>query len=156
MMFAQQKQTDRPEFVPVFARRARAGVMLLEVVAGIVLLLAAIGLVVQILAGEAAAQRATQHKLFAIELLSNMMEEQTALPYNEVSPQALAELKLPSEAHQLLPGATIKATVDPSDGPIKGKRLTLEITWPDRTGEASQPVRLSAWIYPVSTTEAQP
>jgi hypothetical protein len=83
------------------------------------------------------------------------MEEQTALPYAEVTPQSLAQLKLPSEAQQLLPQPSLTATVVPSDKPT-GKGLSLEITWQERTGESSKPVRLIAWIYPVAAEEAVP
>jgi hypothetical protein len=156
MMFAQRNTTACPFGLPGSARRVRSGVMLLEVLAGVVLLLAAIGLVVQILAGEAAAQRAIQHKLFAFELLTNIMEEQTALPFEAVTPQSLAQLKLPPEAQQLLPQATLTAAVVPSEGSIPGKRLTLELRWQERTGESSKPVRLIAWIYPLAAEAAVP
>lgn len=156
MMFAQHNTTAHVPNLPMAARRSRSGVVLLEVVAGVVLLLAAIGLVMQIIAGEAAAQRAAQYKFFACEILSNIMEEQTARSFDEVTPQSLTQLKLSAEAQQMLPRATLKASVDASDGPPQGKRLTLELAWQDRTGDSTKPIRLVAWIYPVVAEETAP
>lgn len=155
-MLTDHKSTARRRHTPGSKQRVRSGVMLMELVAGAVLLVVAIGLVVQVLAGQAAAERSMQRKLFANEILSNLMEEQAVLPWNEVTPQSIALLKLPSEADQLLPGAQLSGTVVPAERTLPEKKLTLELSWQETGGQRSKPIVLIAWLYPAVAQESAP
>jgi hypothetical protein len=128
----------------------------MEVVAGTVLLLAALGLIVQVLAANAAAERAVMQKTLANELLSNLMEEEFSLSWSELTAESISQLKLPAEATQLLPGAELDASLNTIDGPPQSKKIVLELTWLDASGQRGKPLMLSAWRYVTFEEDLEP
>lgn len=92
-------------------------------------------------------QRASLQREFALQEIQNALEELTSLPYDEIDASAVAPNNLTSDARSLLRDASLEAIVVEEDSPRPGKRITLLLSWRDRSGDHVRPVALSTWVY---------
>ena len=123
--------------------------MLVEVAMSAVMLMIAMTLTVKVLGWMGIEQRAWDRRQWAAQDASNLMEQATARPFDEVTTTALEELTLSPQALRLLPGAELKADVvenDPAGGQ-GSKRVVVLLRWRDRSGDWDSPIRLTSWIY---------
>jgi type II secretory pathway pseudopilin PulG len=88
-------------------------------------------------------RRIADQRQYALLLLSNTIEELGQRPWDELSDDALAEVKLATEVSQFLDSAVMKATVEIEDEPIPTKSITVSLTWRNRAGETNAPVKLT-------------
>jgi hypothetical protein len=130
-------------------RRARRGSLLAEVAMSSVLLMIAMVLSVRVLGWVGVERRAWDRRQWAAQEISNLMEEATSRPFEEVNSLRLKNLTLSTQAQALLPGAELASEVaenDPAGGP-GSKRIAIRLRWRNRSGEWDAPVRLTSWIY---------
>jgi hypothetical protein len=125
----------------------RRGVALLEVVVAFGLLAVLLTICLQMLAATAVQRRAVDRRAVAVEEAANIIERISALPWDQVTAERLAAIRLsPDAGHSLPNGAVTLAVESSADGP-RGKQVQLAITWSDPAGETERPVRLSYWMY---------
>ena len=130
-------------------RRARRGSLLAEIAMSSVLLMIAMGLTVKVLGWMGVERRSWDRRQWAAQEVSNLMEEATSRPFEEVTSASLKRLAISPHARALLPGvelATEVAANDPAGGP-GSKRVAIRLRWHNRSGEWDAPVRLTSWIY---------
>ena len=83
----------------------------------------------------------------------NVMESMMARPFDELTPEAIADQQAGELGEAELAGARwTVAVADEPDSPAK--RITVEINWAANSQPQTAPVRLVAWRYP--TAEATP
>ena len=128
--------------------RRRRGFILLEVMAGLVLLLALVAIAIRTVGAVAAARRETERRQRAIEAAANLMERISALPRDDLTKARLDQLALDPETLAELP--TPMLTIDL--GPVEEHRLrrvVVAVTWRTASGRRALPARLAAWFGPI-------
>ena len=129
--------------------RRRKGSFLAEMAMSAAMLMIAMTLTVKVLGWMATEHRAWDRRQWAAQEASNLMEQATARPFDDVSTKTLGDLTLSPQARRLLPDAELKADVvenDPAGGP-GSKRVVVRLRWKDRSGGWDSPVHLTSWIY---------
>jgi hypothetical protein len=125
----------------------RRGFGLIEMAISGLLIAAAMAVTVQVVGRVATDRRSVARRERAVVEASNLMERIAARPFDQITAESLAALGLPEAARASLPGSTLDVKVaDSPDAPAR-KRITVEIRWRDRSGQAESPVRLVAWSY---------
>lgn len=130
------------------ALSGRRAFTMVEVTITAMLLVIAMTLTLQALGWVAAERRAVDRRQCAIREASNLMERLAARPWEDLTPEALKEVRLSDLTTRALPGAELNLAVDEQDQAEAGdsKRLSLRLRWRNRAGGWEAPVRLSAWI----------
>lgn len=151
----------------------RRGTTMVELLVAGVLLVALTAVCVQMLAVLAGHRRAVEQEQTAIREAANLMERLAAVPWDELTPEGVRDVRLSEEARRALPGGELEisvtsskfgeplagervagdrvAGVERSEPPVAqvpgAKRILVSIRWQDRTGRFVRPVRLAAWRY---------
>jgi hypothetical protein len=125
----------------------RRGFGMIEMAISGLLIAAAMAVTVQVVGWVATDRRSVARRERAVVEASNLMERIAARSFDEMTPESLAAFGLPEAARDSLPGSVLEVKVaDGADAPAR-KRITVEIRWRDRSGQAESPVRLVAWSY---------
>jgi hypothetical protein len=125
--------------------------MLAELAMAIVLLVIAMTLVIKVLSWAAHERRVADRRERAVLEVANLMEQITAHPMEEVTPEMARGLTLSEAARQSLPDAQLGVEV--ASGAVNGvrelpaKRIAIRLRWRGSGGEWETPVRLSSWIH---------
>jgi predicted small integral membrane protein len=127
-------------------RTPRRGFLLIEVVGGLMLLMAVLAMTVQLLAWSGATRREARHRQWALHEAQNVLDLLTALPTESLTTESLAARKLGARAETALPGGVLKVTTEAEDGEFPSLRVMVTVTWRGRSGEPVSPLRLVAWI----------
>ena len=123
----------------------RAGISMLEMVVASILLSAVMTILVPTVGWLGVHNRLAQQRQEALAGLDNLMDELSARPYGELTPEAVGKIKLPEPLGRQLPGATLQTELtEPEPGT---KRLTLRLAWNQRNGTPLAPLRLTAWVH---------
>jgi hypothetical protein len=122
----------------------RHGITILETIVAGVLLAATMTVCLQLLGAHAAQRRAMQQRETAVREAANVMEHAAALPFRELTPLRLAEIRLSPEASAALPEGELTIDLAAVSGDA-AKRITVSLRWQDRNGQWLQPVQLTAW-----------
>ena len=127
---------------------SRRGVILLEVVVAFGLMAVLVTICLQMLAVNAAARRAVERRAVALQEAANMLERVSALSWEQITAQRVAEFELSPSVRDILPGATARLSVEASgDAGPPAKQVRVEISWTNSVGETEAPVQLSSWTY---------
>lgn len=138
---------------PITRRRSRRRAFtLLELIATCLLLTILFTLIVPLLLTTQRQQQATDRRVFATTLASNLLERWTAREYADLNVGEHQTVELPADAIAVLPESTAAVSVaEESDGP-PARRITVAVQWKDRT-VTPRPVRLTGWVF---QAEVQP
>ncbi|WP_406701009.1 hypothetical protein V5E97_19675 [Singulisphaera sp. Ch08] len=128
-----------------FSRR-RAFTMV-EVAITSLLLVIAMTVTLQVLGWVATERRAVERRQCALSESANLMERLAARPWDELTADALKDVKLSESATRALPGAELSVAVADKTESGGSKLLSLRLRWRNRAGGWEAPVRLSAWTY---------
>lgn len=146
----------RPRFAgsTSFARRGRAGFTVFEAAVASLLLTAVFLTAIPTLGWIVRARKSAERHQVAVIAAGNLMERLTALEWDELTPEKTAQATLPENVQRQLPGAELKVSVTESSDGMAGKKISIELRWPESThGTWSAPVRLSAWAWPPARSE---
>ena len=127
--------------------RRRRGFTLLEVTVAGVLLGTVMAVTVPTLGWIVQQRRASLQRQEAIAEVANIMERITIRPWEQITTENVATLKLADETERQLPGAKLRVTVDAKPTTPDAKRIAIELAWRNRAGRSNAPVRLTAWVY---------
>lgn len=128
----------------VVGRRDRGGSLLVESALALMMLVMAMTLTVQILAAAAAGRRAAEKRDRAVIEVANLMEQITARPFDQATPELAKSIPLSEGSRRSLPGAELKVAV--ADSAQDARRIAIQLRWRARSGEWESPVVLVAWI----------
>ncbi len=124
------------------------GITLVEVVASAALLTILLAVLAHVLTIVAMQRRSGNRRLLAVEEVANVMERIALRQYDELQEEQPPKVPLSDEAQRSLPGAALTIEVSPEGTrPPLGRRVTVQLTWENRSGQTNRPVRLSAWRY---------
>ena len=126
---------------------SRKGFTMIEVIAAIAVLAAAMVAVAQTVAVVARQRQRTERQTLAVQEAANLMERIYALPWNEVTQDQAVAARLSPAGRSRLPAAAVKVTVQASGDPPTEKRISVDIDWQEADGGRSRPVRLTAWRF---------
>jgi prepilin-type N-terminal cleavage/methylation domain-containing protein len=129
---------------PVYSRR---GVTLIEVSVAIVLVAVLAGVILESQLVRGRLQRAMRWRERATVEAGNLMEQLTALGWNDLNPEKVASFELSDEFRQAMPAASLEVSVDPSADQPESRRIQVKIAWPVPAAQVVRPVRLTAWVY---------
>jgi hypothetical protein len=129
------------------ARRRRSGFGLVEMALTGVLIAAAMAATLQVVGWVALDRRATERRERAVVEVANLMERVVAHPWEEIETDRLRSISISDSARSFLQSSTQIVKVEPFDDAPARKKITIELRWANRSGQAEAPVRLVAWIY---------
>ncbi len=89
-----------------FMRRTRRGSLLVETSVAMVILTVALVAIAQTLGMVAQQRRESERRLWAMQAAANLMEHIAVQPFDQITAESVAELKLPEELQTALPGGS--------------------------------------------------
>lgn len=135
-------RTNYSRYSPV-----RRGFTMAEVVVAGVLIGTLLASAVPMLRSVARQQRAADRQQIAQIEAANIIDRMTSGPWNGITPESAAAVKLSDETLRQLPEATLKATVSTDPARPEEKRISLVLRWEEERGMPAAPVKLTTWIY---------
>ena len=127
--------------------RSRAGFSLLEMFVAVIVFGTALVVFLPMMQAVGFQQRQTDLRLLALREAENLLEELAPRPWDELTSESLASQSLSDEAKSRLPQAALKLELSEPAEPAASKRVSVQVSWSPRTGQAAQSVRLSAWFF---------
>lgn len=128
-------------------RGRRAGFTLAELMVALILIGAATGITLPLIAAQSRVRLNLERRRMALAEAENLLERMSGIPYARLTPELVRELKLSAAAQQALPsGEAHCQVVEETTAPL-GKRLEVEIRWDAGPGKKSPPCRLVTWVY---------
>ncbi len=125
------------------------GALLLESVAAVIVLFAAMAATVRLLGVVADSRRSAENRQFAVEAAANAMERIAALPVEERTSKRLEQVGFDPESARRLPEGRLRAAFSSaaktSDTPELA-RVVVDVHWRGAAGRSEAPVRLTAWF----------
>ena len=128
-------------------KHARRAVTMLELLAATVIAAALLTAVAQVAVLSAAQHVAAERRLLAMSEAQQIVELVSAMPFAEITADALRQIKLPPAAVKALPQAALAIDVVEEVGPPRAKRIRVEINWETQPGVPARPVRLTTWRF---------
>lgn len=125
----------------------RRGFTMLEMIVAAALLGTLLVVSLNMLGAAADWRRAADRRQLALFEAGNIMERIAARPWDQLTDEALADVRLPERIGRRLPGAELKIEVTdspPTEKPAS-KRIAVSIRWRDRAGTLLPPVGLTTW-----------
>ena len=144
---------DRPRRPKPTRRR---GFGLIEMAISSLMLAAAMAATLQVIGWVAFEARAVARRERAVREAVNLLERVAARPWDDLTTDALARLKISEATAAALPGSNLAIRVATVEAEPARKVITVEIRWNDRTGRPEAPVRLVAWSHQVSGGGSKP
>ncbi|MGV3485762.1 MAG: hypothetical protein ACO1RT_15200 [Planctomycetaceae bacterium] len=130
------------------SKRNRRGVTFAELTVASALLIGGMSLVGRLVVTNGRLLQQSRHNRLALDELTNQLEWLTTLE-GEALTAAIEDLEPSATIVDALPGPTLNAERVDDD---EGSRLTLSIRW--ETPQPSAPIKLTAWLRPVSQSLA--
>lgn len=125
----------------------RSGSVLLELVVAGVLLGVVMSAAVPALRWVGRQRTCARQRQAAQLELGNLLEELTALDWNDLTPERAAQAKLSEELAAQLEDSKLEVAVQGDDSDETEKQIRIELTWNMAPGRPAAPVRLSAWVF---------
>ena len=128
----------------------RRGMTLFEVAVAGALLVAVMVVTFQVMTTSAAGQRALDRRQAAMREAASVMERLAALPWEDLTPQKVKDVRLSEEMARTAPGASLQVDVTEAPDAKPARRIAVEVRWPGGPGRPEATVRLVAFRYPPS------
>jgi hypothetical protein len=129
---------------------------LIEMMAAGAMLGVLLTLSLEMMTAVATQRRAIDQRQDATLELANAMERIAARPWDQLTPQNLAQEQPSPAARGRLPGAELKIEVSTPDADPDAKRITASLHWQDRLGRHVPPVTITTWKYRIADTLPSP
>ena len=127
---------------------SRRAMTLLEVTVAAALLAVLLTTSAQLLRALKGQQRAAERRAVALQTVQALSERINNMPWDEVTPEAVRGVEIPSEIAPHLPGAELVVAVVDEQEPIAAKRISMELKWNGPGGQPARPARLTTWVFP--------
>lgn len=125
----------------------RHGATIGEATIAIGLAAVVLGGVAQLVAVSASQQRISERRSTAVREVGNLMEDLMSRPWNDVTPEKVADTRPSEWCRQTMPDARLRVDVNAEGERGEVKRISVQIDWPNAGGARGEPVRLVAWRY---------
>jgi len=121
--------------------------MFLEVSMAAFILVAAFGVIAQLLVVTAQQKRVLESRRLATREAANLMERVMANPWGELTADRVASLDLPDTVKRRLRDARVNIGITAEEESPQRKRIRVRVDWSNRAGQRERPVQLVAWKY---------
>jgi type II secretory pathway pseudopilin PulG len=126
---------------------ARAAITMVELVVAIAILAVLLASSMKMIYLVTTHQRAAERRDVALEAVQAVAEQAGNIPWQQLTPEAANQLKIPAAAASFLPDAELKLTVsDETDPPAR--RVLVELHWNAKSSVKAAPVRMTTWVFP--------
>ncbi len=125
----------------------RRGVSMVEMIVAACLLTCAMAMVAQVIGRSAARRRDAGHHRIAVQEAANVMERLAVRPFDELTPDGVADEQLSPQAGQSLPEGVVEVHVTEAAGEPDARRIEVEIRWRGRSAQPDPSVELVTWRY---------
>lgn len=125
----------------------RRGFTLLEVSVSGAMLVVLMVVTVQVLGWVAVERRAADRRQVAALEAANVMERLASQPWEDLTAERTAEMKLSTQARDVLPEGELKLEIQNESGQPEARRILIEVHWKGQASQPVAPVRLTSWIY---------
>ena len=132
----------------------RSGSVLLELVVAGVLLGVVMSAAVPALRWVGRQRTSARQRQAAQLEVGNLLEELTALDWNDLTPERAALVKLSEELHDQLHESKLEVAVQGDGNDETEKQIRIELSWNIAPGRPAPPVRLSAWVFRKGSVKA--
>lgn len=122
----------------------RSGAFMLELVVGAAIIGVFLSAVGPMLRWIHETKQTNERHLTAMQELSTQMEQIAALPASALTDETLQSLVVSGSTQTLLSDAALTATLVPDNDRMQ--RVTLTLSWTNRSRIAVEPKRLTAWF----------
>ncbi len=128
---------------------ARRGALLVEAAAAVMMLMLAMILTVKLVGWVAQENRSNDRRQQALSEVANVMERLGAIPYEDLTQEAVKQVTLSPQLRATLPDGSLTVDLSEND-PVGGndsKKVSAKIRWKNQSGGWESPVHLTTWIY---------
>lgn len=122
----------------------RSGAFMLELVVGAAILGIFLSAVGPMFRWIHETKQINERHLVAMQELSTQMEQIAAIPASDMTDEILQSLVVSGSTQTLLSDAELTATLTPDNDRMQ--RVTLTLSWTNRSGIAVEPKQLTAWF----------
>jgi hypothetical protein len=92
-------------------------------------------------------KNAARQRQAALLEVGNLMEELTALDWNDLTPERAAAVKLSDQLQAQLEESKLEVAVQSDANDETEKQIRIDLTWNLAPNRPAAPVRLSAWVF---------
>lgn len=123
----------------------RSGFTVLEVVFSTAMLAVLVSLIGQTVVLMNRQTQLAEHHALALQTVENLMEELTALSWDQINEEAVADLTMPASMRGRWPKAALSGRITTTLEPVEAKQLSLRLSLaPD---SPTRSAALTTWIY---------
>jgi len=123
------------------------GMTLVEMLAALLVLGAAMAALLQLVALAAQQRRGMNERRLALLEVANRAERIALLPWDETNPEKLKGWPPSEDLLAALPTAQCSVTVTDEPGSPRGRRIRLEVLWMNSVRQPVEPVTLTVWRF---------
>lgn len=127
--------------------KIRSGAILLELIVAGVLLGVVLSAAVPALRWVGRQRMAARQRQAALLEVGNLLEELTALDWNDLTPERAASVKLSEQLQAQLENSKLEVAVEGDENDETAKQIRIDLTWNLAPARPAAPVRLSAWVF---------
>ncbi len=132
-------------------RPDRRGITIFEVAVSVVVLGAVVTTAAQLVQWSVALHQVALKKRCALEAATTVLDRTSARPWSTITAESAKEVSLPAEVQEFLVDPRVAVGVsednEQSAGPVRGKKISVEISWAERAGRRTQHVQLTTWVF---------
>lgn len=127
--------------------KSRRGYLMLELATAVVVLGVMMGVCLQAIGWVLKERRSIDRRAVALQEAANLLDEFTALPWPQLTPQRAQACQMSAEAAAILPRARVDVALAEPAGEPPARRITVTLHWQGDHGQDEGPLRLTAWVY---------
>jgi hypothetical protein len=136
-------------------RTDRRGITIFDVAFSVVVLGAVVTTAAQLVQWSVALHQVALKKRCALEAATTVLDRLSTRPWSAITAESAKQVSLPAEAEEFLvdPRITVGVTEDKEEsaGSVRGKKISVEISWAERAGTRTQHVQLTTWVFQSGT-----
>src|SRR5262245_51402802 len=134
-------------FTAMQRQRPARGMTLVEMLAALIVLGAAMAALLQLVALAAQQRRGMNERRLALLEVANQAERIALLPWGETAPDKLNSWQPSEDLRSVLPAAQCMIAVTDEPGMPRGRRIRLEVGWTNSVQQPALPVTLTVWRF---------
>jgi prepilin-type N-terminal cleavage/methylation domain-containing protein len=125
----------------------RQGVTLIEITAALSVMGLAMIAAAQIHALTSLQMLRNQQQNIALHEASNLVEQLSAMSYDQLTEERVAAISLSGDTARRLPQASLSIAVQDMPGDLPARRYRLRLQWRTGSGATNRSIELSGWKY---------
>lgn len=143
------RRTARPTWHRLRTRRTvqRRGMTIFEVAVSAVVLGAVVTTAAQLVQWSVTLHHVALKKRCALEAATSVLDRISARNWSSVTADSVKKISLPAETREFLADPRLSVAVTNEGDRPRGRTISVEISWAERSGSRTQHVRLTTWVF---------